>query len=173
MQTTIPLDTSLPRRHQAHLSCDMEGETYVFPIDEFAEDELHLAHTDALDVLSRQEELRQAALWVLGRQVGNVDLHLQPAPSQQAPIVARSQNNATSDLIWQARYEKHKEDLAEANVATRADTVPQRGQYTESARQKRLEFVREKTGAALDQVGISSLARIIHKSCAKGLESPF
>ncbi len=158
MQSTLSHDTSLAEPLRTHLSCEMEGETYVFPIDEFVEDELHLTNIDVLHELGRQgDELHQAALWVLGRQVGNVDLQLQPSSSQQAPIVARSQNNATSDLIWQAKYEKQREQLADTTSSNSAEAVPQRGQYTEEARQKRLEFVREKTGAALDQVGVSSL----------------
>lgn len=163
MRSTATHDTLQAHSLHAHLSYDMEGETYVFPIDEFAADELHLASTDALYAMSgRGDELRQAALWVLGRQVGNVDLQLQAASSLQAPIVARSQNHATSDLIWQAKYERQRHREPEPmpshdTTPESAEAVPQRGQYTEDARQKRLAFVRERTGAALDQVGVSSI----------------
>ncbi len=158
IQSTVPKDTSPDVQLDAHLSCDIAGETYVFPIDEFADNALHLVNTKALHGLSHEvDELRQAALWVLGRQVGTVDLQLQSASPQPGTIVAHSQNNATSDLIWHARYEKQNGLAARDTPSHRADNVPQRGQYTERARQKRLEFVREKTGARLDQVSVSSL----------------
>ncbi len=157
-ESTVPQRTTLGDRSHDHLICEMEGETYVFPIDEFAEDELHLVQTEALHgVIHQVEELRQAALWVLGRQVGTVDVQLTPATSKQETIVARSQNDATSDLIWQAKYEKQQPPPVKDEAPDRRALVPQRGQYTEEARQKRLEFIREKTGATLDQVGVSSL----------------
>ncbi len=49
------------------------------------------------------------------------------------------------------------DESADADSLANAPAVPQRGQYTEEARQTRLEFVREKTGAALGQVSVSSL----------------
>lgn len=70
-------------------------------------------------------------------------------------VVLRSDSDETTAKLWEVSYLLRTKSLMIQAVEyknTDLPRIPSRGLYTEEARQKRLEFVKEHTGASLERV---------------------
>jgi NADP-dependent 3-hydroxy-3-methylglutaryl-CoA reductase len=140
----------------------IKGQFEMFDAYDFSEDGLSIAVSkEFLDFFKESSDYTNVAVYVNDILRNTVNLKLLRVWLDKEKDIAyvgftKMDDEATSAALWEISYNyifAKKTEMEHFRIdPEKLPRVPGRGEYTEEARQERLGFVREKTGAALERV---------------------